>query len=327
MKHGFWFLAVISMGLLSGCDLSPRWQIDAPQFYPAAIEYLPDTNEFLVGSYHDGATLAYGRDGSARPAGFDNGTDPRPSRILRIRVDAARQRIWFLDAGAAYVYALPERKLIRRIQLPRALASVEECLPDLMVDATGMAFVSDNQRPTLYRIHDRTFKVDALPVKVSAESPQHSGFSALLALDSPYSAIAGSAGSGQLWLIDLTTGRAELIPLSRPIRGICALALGEPEDRLHSYLVKQGPILFGATGFQNGIVRIELTPDLHRGIARTVAPYAKVDTPVGIVSYRDRLLLAGSQLHHHGDFGGMYQPFLPFRIAVVLKRLETIIDK
>src|SRR3954469_22045938 len=69
--------------------------------------------------------------------------------ILRVRLDARRERLWILEVGAVNVIDLATNRRIARITLPNWIFSGQgdNCRPDLQIDEHGAALVSDNMQP------------------------------------------------------------------------------------------------------------------------------------------------------------------------------------
>lgn len=319
-----------ALASLPACNSQGRWTLGSPTFFPAALDYWHEQGAFLAGSYHDGSVQRLGA-GSARGTGLflDKRSDGR-ERALRLKVDAVRDRLWVLDAGGVFVYSLSGRKLLQRIALPRADLSKENCLPDIVLDAgTGTAYVSDNRRPAVYAIawaaDGHGLEKTEIAVRFAAGAKQGGGFSALALTENPPALIAGSAASGALWRIDLAEATAHAIEASpAPLKGICGMSTIARSDRLYAYA--QSPLVYATTGFRQQVVRILLTRDLRRASTAQIAPFMPVDTPIGLVAFASNIVVAGSQLRHHADFGGDRDPPAPSRLVLMPARLESIVN-
>ena len=144
--------------------------------------------------------------------------------VLRVRLDAGRERLWVLDVGRVHVIDLVKNRRIRTVVLPGWMFSAHEdlCLPDLQIDERGAAFVSDNTQPRLWRIDPADFSVYERTVTLDSHRNLDSGFSAL-AIGEGGVVFAAMAAPGLLWRIDTGTFRAENVPLATRLFGVCAL--------------------------------------------------------------------------------------------------------
>ena len=68
-------------------------------------------------------------------------------QALRMRMDAERQRLWVLTSEHVHVYDMNTLELVRRVALPDWPVAEFVCPPDIVLDATGAAFVSSNVQP------------------------------------------------------------------------------------------------------------------------------------------------------------------------------------
>lgn len=169
--------------------------------------------------------------GSAQPADDANRArykdlldklDRGNQRVVRLRVDVARDRIWVLSLDRVHVYDAKSRSLIREVTLPDWSVADFICPPDMALDHAGNALVSNNVQPRLLQIDANGFHTTEHQLKLVSPKRWDIGFGAL-AVGSDGAIFGVSALAGTLWRIDLTQGIAEEIvfPESAP-RG-CAL--------------------------------------------------------------------------------------------------------
>jgi hypothetical protein len=144
--------------------------------------------------------------------------------VLRLRIDAQRDRLWILDVGNVHVFDLAKNRLIRSVALPNWFYAGHgtNCLPDLQLDRSGAAFVSNNIEPKLWRIDADNFSVRQHTVSLDSQRNVDAGFSAL-AITGSGELYAARAAPGSLWRIDRASFRAEQLPLSAPLHGACAI--------------------------------------------------------------------------------------------------------
>jgi hypothetical protein len=250
---------------------------------PAPAAYHPRTEELFVAVKGDVKMMKPGD--SARPLQRHDVYSNPHGTILRIRLDPVRERLWILDVGAVHVFDLARKRLVRSVRLVNwsYIGYGFNCLPDLQLDSSGAAFVSDNSQPRLWRIDSDSFSVREHTV----------GFDSMPALDSGFSALAMTEGgvmfgamaaSGLLWRIDTASFRAERIPLSTPVRGACGIeALNAAQSRDSTLFVLSAlPAAFeiqriaiprNAGGAAISPVTVDAIPAPAGLLARNGAPY------------------------------------------------------
>lgn len=191
--------------------------------FPTPAAYDVRTDRMIVGTLHGDVSRI------AAPGNGTRGDAERLHRshgnsILRVRLDAPRQRLWILDIGNVHVFDLAKNRLIRSIALPNWFYTGHgaNCLPDLQLDPHGAAFVSDNIQPKLWRIDADNYSVYERSVGLDSQRGVDVGFSAL-AIGEGGVMFAAMAAPGTLWRVDTDSFRAERIQLSAPIQGACAL--------------------------------------------------------------------------------------------------------
>ena len=209
--------------------------------------------------------------------------------ILRIRLDARRERLWILDVGNVHVYDLARNRLVRSIALPNWFYADDgsNCLPDLQLDRHGAAFVSDNIQPKLWRIDADRFSVQERSVRLDSQRSVDAGFSAL-AISEGGVMFAAMAAPGSLWRIDTGSFRAEKIQLSAPIHGACAMeTLGGVRSReLVVFVLASGRARLD-------VRRIDMKPGSNQAYIGTVAP-GSVVAPASLLAWRGAIHLASS---------------------------------
>lgn len=81
---------------------------------------------------------------------------------LRIKRDTARGRLWVLSLrknNHVRVYDTVNKNLIREITLPSWYVIEDSCMPDLILDRSGSAFISSNVQAKLWQIDADSFEV------------------------------------------------------------------------------------------------------------------------------------------------------------------------
>ena len=134
-----------------------------PALYPETIEYDAPRDRFLLGSFREGAIFRVDARGNAAIL-VD---DPRLCSVLGIAVDAARGRLWAVNAdlgastkpssvgpkrlAAVGIYDLGTGKVIQYLDLA-PLSSGPRLLNGIALDSAGNAYVTDSFSSTIYRV-------------------------------------------------------------------------------------------------------------------------------------------------------------------------------
>jgi hypothetical protein len=186
-------LAGLALGI-AGCERHPA---------PASAD-LPRVSPFAPSSrWHDGELPA-----------------------LRFQLDAARNQLWVLDGAGIDVFDVSERLHKRRVAIPDWIR-VEEpysCAPELALEPSGVALVSSNVVPALWRIDPETFAVRRHDLALDADADKDVGFTGLAFAEQGI-LLAVSGIQGSLWRVDLWSNKAEKVELSRPVHGACGLVI------------------------------------------------------------------------------------------------------
>ena len=314
---GTWVLLLPVGIVLAGCTRSATDATEAAVRYPTGIEYHQAASRLLVSSYDDGAVEEIALDGEGPHrhrlvlAGHQDGIQ----RALRIKLDAMRDRLWLLDRGHVYIYQVATWRFVRQVALPGWTLALDNCLPDMAVDRSGAAFISSNVVPMLWRIDPDTFEVTVYVIELDAGQDKDSGISAITFSTDDGTLFAASASIGYLWRIDTATRMAHKVQLTYPVKGACALMI-QSDRRLtpRSQALPHSQALFVSGGFSNGLLRIDLSPDLERGYVMKILAGDAADVPIGMAFVGQILVLASSQLSRHPDYSGNGNPALPFRI-------------
>ena len=132
---------------------------------------------------------------------------------FRARTDTARSRLWVLDLDNVRVYDTVKKKLIRQIELPNWSVARFACMPDMVLDRSGSAFISSNVQARLWQIDGERFEVKEHEIRLHEKEQWDIGFGALaVAADGVLYALTSSAGS--LWKVDVANASASMIELN-----------------------------------------------------------------------------------------------------------------
>lgn len=181
---------------------------------------------------------------------------------LRIQVDTRRNRVWVLNFDAVYLYDIPKRRLIKRIDLPSWIVAsdVAICAPDLALAPSGSALVTSNVMPAIWEIDPRKLTIRKHNISLNADNDKDVGFTGI-AFDRSGRGLYGvSSAHGSAWRIDLATGKAHKIRLSEPIPGACGVTV---QDREIAKTKGTAPVLC-VSGTRIDW-RVELNPDTRSG--------------------------------------------------------------
>lgn len=293
-----WLLTLPIVAGIAGCNGSNRVILESAAPYPTSIEYDRLRDRLLVSSYADGSVTEVGMDPDHK---FRILLDPHSNGIergIRIRFDAARNRLWLLERGEIHVYQFDTNQFVQKIKLQGLNDRLNNCLPDMALDAAGAAIISSNIVTTLWRIDPDSFQVTEHPLKRDADHDKDFGFSSLVYRARDGILFAANATMGTLWRIDVNAGSASSIELTTPIRGACALAL---EDDQGEQLPWQNG-MFVAGGFRGGLLHVRLSPDMKHGYVTRIAAGNLAIAPTGIALVNHMLYLTSSQLPNHPDY-------------------------
>jgi hypothetical protein len=139
---------------------------------------------------------------------------------IRIRKDALRNRLWVLTLDEVRVYDSTGTKmqLIRKVVLPNwsVVGFRHVCLPDMALDQTGSAFISNNGQARLLRIDANHFDVKEYDIRFQGKERWDIGFGAL-AFDATGTLLGRTTPGGLLWKIDVNKASAVMIEPDRKL--------------------------------------------------------------------------------------------------------------
>jgi hypothetical protein len=152
------------------------------------------------------------------------------AEALRTRSDPARGRVWVLGAQDLRVYDAATKKLLRRISLPGWSVARYECRPDLALDASGSAIISNNVVPHLWRVDAQTFKVTEQAIALEGRAGWDIGFGPI-AIARGGTVYALTSNGMSLWKVEPGSARAALVETYLPPVKGCTL----PERDIASF--------------------------------------------------------------------------------------------
>mgnify|MGYP000083922537 CR=1 FL=1 len=141
-----------------------RIEIQKEAIYPEGIDYNPNTDKFVVGSFREGAVYEVDENGGYHLLVQDE----RLHSVLAVRVDAKRNTLFVAnsDIGASKrsyakglkklasvgIYDLTSGKSINFIDLTTLLPNDNHLANDIALDDEGNAYVTDSFSPVIYKI-------------------------------------------------------------------------------------------------------------------------------------------------------------------------------
>jgi hypothetical protein len=154
----------------------------------------------------------------AGPRLESHGTDDHGA--LRVRTDAQRNRLWVLTLGELRVYdtAQMRKRLIRTITLPNwsVVGLRHVCMPDLVLDQAGSAFISSNVQAKLWRIDADSFDLKEHEIRFEGKEWWDIGFGAL-AFAADGTLLGRTTPGGWLWKIDIAKASAVMIESNKKL--------------------------------------------------------------------------------------------------------------
>jgi hypothetical protein len=157
-----------------------------------------------------------GKDSADFSAAYVGSADLRNEKqggqdVLRIREDLVRNRLWVLTSSDVRVYntAATGKRLIRTIALPNwsVVGFRNVCMPDLVLDRSGSAFIASNGQARLMRIDADRFALKDYAISFRERDGMDIGFGAL-AFAADGALFARTTPGGMLWKIDLARSSA-----------------------------------------------------------------------------------------------------------------------
>jgi len=159
-----------------------------------------------------------GKDSADFSAAYVGSADLRNEKqggqdVLRVREDLVRTRLWVLTSSEVRVYntAATGKRLIRTIALPNwsVVGFRNVCMPDLVLDRSGSAFIASNGQARLMRIDADRFALKDYAISFRERDGMDIGFGAL-AFAADGALFARTTPGGMLWKIDLARSSATM---------------------------------------------------------------------------------------------------------------------
>jgi sugar lactone lactonase YvrE len=285
----------------------------ADQIFPEGIA--TDGRQYFVGSTTDGTVYRGTLAGRVATPFLPGGEDDRTS-LTGLKVDDGQ----LLAAGAAtgrfFVYDIDSRELAGSYQVQPAPSTAQPSfLNDETVTPDGSVYVTDSNRPFLYRVGPDRATDGVEPLEVFLDftgTPLQytAGFNAngiASSADGRYLVLAKS-NTQDLYRVDLATNAVSKIDLGgAPVAGD-----GLVLDGTTLYAIERQTVV-GQPEQVGFVVKIALSADLGAGtvVSRTTDP--SLDDPTTAALTRGRLLVVNSQFGERGGVGTLE----PFRVSSI----------
>lgn len=139
------------------------------------------------------------------------------ARSLAAERDVTRSRHYVLEGGTVSVYT-NAGAILRRVDLPAAVFAhlPYACSPAMIVDRAGAVIISSNVLPVPWRIDPNAFTVRRYELQLDLGNELEVGVTGLAAANEEGIVLAYTGLSGSLWRVELSSGKATKINLSRP---------------------------------------------------------------------------------------------------------------
>lgn len=184
----------------------------------------------------------------------------------RHRSDPKHNRAWSLT---------PEGVSVRDIAAPESVDvplpgwqwvdASYACPPDLALGPDGVAVITSNVVPTLWRIDPATLTVTVHPLALDADTNKDVGFSALTYSPEHAAYFAVSEVHGSLWRIDRPLAKARKLRLSGSLPQWCGVTLRRITQE------KAGRHISLCMSGREGSRTIDIAPDASYAYVRAVA--------------------------------------------------------
>ena len=137
-------------------------------------------------------------------------SQPESGSPLRTVVDSGRELRWELQWNGVMLYDASTSVLLRRFALEGAAqsSSRESCLPDLAIGRDGVAHVTSNVQPVLWRIDPASLRVERVELDVDADRAKDFGFTSLGWSADGVTLYAAGANDGATWRLDAAAAKA-----------------------------------------------------------------------------------------------------------------------
>ena len=135
--------------------------------------------------------------------------------VIRVREDLVRNRFWVMTLKEVRIYntSATGKRLIKKIALPiwSVVGFRNVCMPDMVLDRAGSAFISSNGQARLLRIDADRFTLEDYAISFHEREGMDVGFGAL-AFAADGTLFGRTTPGGLLWKIDIAKASATMTP-------------------------------------------------------------------------------------------------------------------
>ena len=306
LKNVLSVLALLSLGsvALAQAAAPPSvYELPGDNVYPEGIAYDPESNAFFVGSATEN-TIFRGDVETGEVTTFVEGGDKAPFSTLGMKVDAENQ-LWVAGGGSGqvFVYDLETAEQTRTIGTPEAESTL---LNDLVVAPSGDVYVTDSNRPVLFKVSGDAETAEAwldfsgTVFEYQEEGPNANGIE--VTPDGEYLLVV-QMNAGRLFRIEVASKEVSEVDLGGET---LANADGLVLDGQTLYAIIQQP--------QNEVAVAELAEDFASGTVTSRIQDESLAAPATAIKVKDSLLVANTQFDTLESEEG---PVLPFTVSSV----------
>lgn len=277
----------------------PAYELPGEALYPEGVAYDPASGTFFVGSANDG-TILRGDVETGEITTFLLGNQKETFRTLGLKVDG-RNRLWVAGgrSGQVFVYDAQTAEQIAAIETPEGESPF---LNDLVVAPSGDVYVTDSNRPTLFKVSAGT--------EVAESWLNFTGSAFTYGEGTNANGIAVTPDEQYLLVIQMDTGRLYRIDIAS--QEVDEIDLGGETLTSGDGLVLDGQTLYVVRQADNEVAVVELTEDFASGTVTSRIQAESLTAPATAVKIGNRLLVVNTQFNTlEGDQG----PVLPFTVS------------
>ena len=300
MKKLTTVLALFFLATLALAQAPTSFELPGDAVFPEGVAFDEANDQFYVGSTTDG-TVYRGDVATGEVAVFAQGTQPT---AIGMKVDA-NGRLWVAggNSGNVYVYDTSSGELLKTFETPAADATF---LNDVTVLPDGSVYVTDSQRPVLFKITATPDDLGELEAWLELDGTAieyQEGFN--------LNGVASSADGQFLVVVQSNTG--QLFRVEVATQTVAEISVGTALTAGDGILL-DGQTLYVVRNSLGEIAVVGLTADLSEGSVTNTLTDASLMYPTTIAAVDGGLLVVNSQFDNRGEGK---TPVLPFTVSRV----------
>ena len=274
------------------------FELPGEAVFPEGVTFDEANGVFYVGSTTDG-TIYRGDIATGEVTIFAEGTQPT---AIGMKVDASG-RLWVAGgpSGNVYVYDTATGELLETYETPAADATF---LNDLTVLPDGSVFVTDSQRPVVFKISatpDDLGEIEAWLELDGTPISYQEGFNlnGIASTDDGQVLIVVQSNTGKLFRIGVASQEVAEIPVGEPLTAGDGILL-------------EGETLYVTRNQFGEIAVVTLAADYSEGSVTNTLTDQSFMFPTTIAKADNSLLVVNSQFNNRGEGK---TPVLPFTVS------------